>query len=97
VHRTWEDYCNEELWIVCPENTEMANRMLFINTKYSIPWEDRNKFGYDLEKQFIAYYKPLFKKIIEECGDNNESNYKNKNNFYIEEHFIEFGLTIEKI
>ena len=96
IHRTWEDYINEELWIICPENTEIANRMLFSNTEFSIPYEDRYKFNYNLGKQFIAYYKSLFKKIIEECGDD-ESKYKDKNNFYIEEHFIEFGLTILEI
>lgn len=95
VHRTWEDYINEELWIICPD-TEIANRMLF-NLDYSIDYAERLDFEHNLEKQFVTYYKKLFKEVIEECSDEGVSKYKRENNYYIDEHHESYGLKRGKI
>jgi len=51
-----------ELQFICPE-TGITNRLLFDN--YDVPYEEREKYRNNPEKQFKAMYRKLFKEIKE--------------------------------
>ena len=85
------DYWTEDsLHIICPV-TQQHNRLLFLSN-FGVPYENREKYDYNVEKQFIHHYRYLFKSCINEY----KSNYKNfDNNTYFDTNHEKFGLSIK--
>lgn len=105
------DYWNAgELKFVCPE-TDVINRLLFFSgDEYLLSLEERRE--YNAEEQFLAKYKHLFRRVLDEYKDGNYLEFKEKgrklpeadrpdhkkwvNNLYVDNHRKQFGL-VEKL
>ncbi len=86
---TGGDYWNEgEMYILCPE-TGIGNRVLFLDDS-KIPYEKRQDYDWNIEKQFKRIYKPLFKEVIDTYRDDP---YRWINTDYFEKNAKKFGLT----
>lgn len=84
------DYWNRgEFQIVCPK-TDHKNRIMFDD--WDVPYEDREKYEYDTEAQFISEYRNYFKEIIEDYDEDTRSSW---NNYHFCKHRKKYGL-VEK-
>jgi hypothetical protein len=82
------DYWKEgEMQFICPE-TNVINRLLFDN--YDVPWEERNKYENNPEKQFKHNYEGLFKEVQEVHEKTTQGKWVN--NFYVDRNRKKFGL-----
>lgn len=85
------DYWNEgELNIVCSDNEEIRNRILFHDNLAE--YENRQKYDYNLEMQFKRMYKHLFKGVIDEHEHGNNGIFT----YFFEKNAKRFGLSRKK-
>lgn len=81
-----------EIRFICP-STDVVNRLLF-NT-YDVPWDERDKYENDPQKQFVNIYGSLFQKI-EEVYEKNSMQREWVNNYYIDKNRESFGLVVKR-
>lgn len=93
------EYDSDGSEFICP-TCDVHNNLSFMTSRHSVPWDKRDNFNSNPEKQFKRIYKSLFGKIIklrdsERKDDWGVITYKTKQNTWVEEHLDEFGLKIE--
>ncbi len=82
------DYWNEgELQFICPEDG-VINRLLFNNN--DVPWDQRELYENDPEKQFKHNYRHLFKSVEQSRQERPPGDWTN--NYYVDRNREEFGL-----
>lgn len=88
-----DDWSYSDIYVVCPTNAEVENRLLF-HSSNDIPYDERQKYENNIHVQFEREYWGLFKErlLLKE-----EHKYIPNNNEYIAENFKKFGLKIEYI
>jgi hypothetical protein len=78
-----------ELHFVCPETGD-RNRLLFSNN--DVPYDKREEFVNNAERQFKSRYTNLFKEVVQEHKRTSGSSW---NNYYVDQNHEKFGLKIE--